>query len=172
MPTTCTLVYLLRDGRVCLGFKKRGFGVGWWNGFGGKVRSEEDFRAAAVRELREECGVRVAPEALVDAGELRFTFLAEAGKTIHVRLFRATQFDGEPIETEEMRPAWFTPETLPYDAMWSDDRVWMPRFLNGEHVRGWFRFNADNQHVAYELEPPDVDERVSLCINDRRTTGR
>lgn len=160
MPTTCTLVYLLRDGQVCLGFKKRGFGAGWWNGFGGKVRSGEYVRASAVRELQEECGVRVAPEALLDAGELRFTFLADAGKTIHVRLFRVEQFDGEPIETEEMRPAWFTPETLPYDEMWSDDRVWMPRFLKGEIIRGWFQFNANNQHVAYELEPATVDRRV------------
>ncbi|MBI4435004.1 8-oxo-dGTP diphosphatase [Candidatus Uhrbacteria bacterium] len=152
MTSTCTLVYLIRDGRVCLGFKKRGFGAGWWNGFGGKVRSGEDVRTAAVRELWEECRVRVAPEALVDAGALRFTFLAEAEKTIQVRIFRVERFDSEPIETEEMRPQWFTPDTLPYDEMWSDDRVWMPRFLNGERVRGWFQFDANNRHVAYELE--------------------
>lgn len=74
-----------------------------------------------------------------------------------MRLFRVNQFDGEPLETEEMRPAWFTPDALPYDTMWSDDRVWMPRFLNGERIHGWFQFNANNQHVAYELEPATVD---------------
>jgi 8-oxo-dGTP pyrophosphatase MutT (NUDIX family) len=162
MSTTCTLVYLFRDGQVCLGFKKRGFGAGWWNGFGGKVREGEDVRTAACRELHEECGVHVSPEALVDAGELRFTFLAEAGKTIHVRLFRAEQFEGELVETEEMRPQWFTPETLPYDQMWSDDRVWMPRFLRGECIRGWFHFNANHQHVAHELEPVMADERAPI----------
>ena len=32
-----TLVFLREGTRVLLGMKKRGFGVGKWNGFGGKV---------------------------------------------------------------------------------------------------------------------------------------
>ena len=35
-----TLVFLREGGKVLLGMKKRGFGVGKWNGFGGKVRSK------------------------------------------------------------------------------------------------------------------------------------
>ena len=35
-----TLVFLREGRRVLLGMKKRGFGVGKWNGFGGKVRSK------------------------------------------------------------------------------------------------------------------------------------
>ena len=33
-----TLVFLRNGSKVLLGMKKRGFGVGKWNGFGGKVR--------------------------------------------------------------------------------------------------------------------------------------
>ena len=32
-----TLVFLREGSKVLLGMKKRGFGVGKWNGFGGKV---------------------------------------------------------------------------------------------------------------------------------------
>ncbi|CAN0571511.1 unnamed protein product, partial [Ectocarpus sp. 12 AP-2014] len=37
--------------------KKRGFGEGKWNGFGGKVESGESVEEAAKRELMEEAGV-------------------------------------------------------------------------------------------------------------------
>ena len=33
-----TLVFLRDGSKVLLGMKKRGFGAGKWNGFGGKVR--------------------------------------------------------------------------------------------------------------------------------------
>jgi len=36
-PTTLVLLFNDRD-EVLLGFKKRGFGQGKWNGFGGKVQ--------------------------------------------------------------------------------------------------------------------------------------
>ena len=46
-----TLLFVLRpDARqVLLGYKKRGFAVGRWNGFGGKVQEDESIEAAAVR---------------------------------------------------------------------------------------------------------------------------
>ena len=56
-----TLVFVLDEARgVLLGMKKRGFGVGLWNGFGGKVEAGESVVAAAARELSEEAGIAVA----------------------------------------------------------------------------------------------------------------
>lgn len=40
--------------QVLLAMKKKGFGEGWWNGYGGKVEAGETVEAAMVRELREE----------------------------------------------------------------------------------------------------------------------
>ena len=36
-----TLVYIRDEENILLGMKKRGFGVGKWNGFGGKVQPGE-----------------------------------------------------------------------------------------------------------------------------------
>ena len=45
-----TLLLLCDTNRVLLGMKKRGFGAGKWNGFGGKLeRGESIYDAAIVR---------------------------------------------------------------------------------------------------------------------------
>ena len=43
-----TLMLVVKDGRVLLGEKKRGFGMGKWNGFGGKVEAGETILEAAI----------------------------------------------------------------------------------------------------------------------------
>ena len=54
MNKVCTLVLVFRKetSEVLLGMKKRGFGVGKWNGFGGKVEPGESIVAAAHVSLR------------------------------------------------------------------------------------------------------------------------
>jgi len=57
-----SLVFVIREnedgGRsLLLGFKKRGFGAGKFNGFGGKQESGENMEECARRELREESGL-------------------------------------------------------------------------------------------------------------------
>jgi 8-oxo-dGTP pyrophosphatase MutT (NUDIX family) len=148
--TTCTIVYLFRGRSVCLGLKKRGFGEGYWNGFGGKVRAGESLRGAAVRELEEESLVRVDSTALDTAGVLTFTFRERPGWTLVAHLFRVVVFDGEPVETDEMRPQWFSIDKMPYNEMWADDQIWMPSFFVGEYIQARFSF-ADKNVVSYDF---------------------
>ncbi len=146
-----TLVFLIRRGSpnaVLLGRKKRGFGQGKYNGFGGKIEPGEDARAAATREVAEEAGVRVAPADLVPAGRITFFFPAETRFDHDVTLFVAHRWEGEPHETEEMAPRWFAAAALPFAAMWQDDRIWLPRALAGEILEAEFTFAADNETVA------------------------
>ena len=44
-----TLVMIMRNNKLLLGMKKRGFGKGRWNGFGGKVQEGERLLDAAKR---------------------------------------------------------------------------------------------------------------------------
>lgn len=54
---TLLLVLNKEKNEILLGMKKRGFGVGKWNGFGGKISSQETILEAAQRELKEEAGI-------------------------------------------------------------------------------------------------------------------
>lgn len=89
-----TLAFLVRERgsqaavpssyEVLLGEKKRGFGMGKWNGFGGKVEpSDTTIAAAAAREIQEEANVSVHTNDLEPRGVLTFTF--EGGKEMLVR---------------------------------------------------------------------------------------
>jgi 8-oxo-dGTP pyrophosphatase MutT (NUDIX family) len=61
-----------------VGLKKRGFGQGKWNGFGGKVEAGETIEAAAARELKEESLVELGDgHALEKRGILNFFFAGE-----------------------------------------------------------------------------------------------
>ena len=51
---------MLQDSKILLTMKKRGFGVGFWNGFGGKVKEGETIEAVAIRETEEESGIVVS----------------------------------------------------------------------------------------------------------------
>ena len=61
-PTT--LCFPKRENLFLLGRKKRGFGAGYYNGFGGKIEDGESFRACAVREVFEEVSLLVKEEDL------------------------------------------------------------------------------------------------------------
>jgi 8-oxo-dGTP pyrophosphatase MutT (NUDIX family) len=45
-----TLGYLVRGDEVLMAMKKRGFGVGKWNGTGGKLQPGETVEEAMIRE--------------------------------------------------------------------------------------------------------------------------
>lgn len=143
-----TLCLLHKDGRLLLGMKKRGFGVNKWNGFGGKVLSGEDQEQAAKREMLEECGV--SAEKLEKLGHLVFEYPAR-DEIVETHIFQVLDFSGEPRESEEMRPKWFTIPEIPYGQMWPDDKLWLPVFLKGKKFRGRFVFNAENKIAEYGL---------------------
>lgn len=155
----CTL-FLLQDDdaatgpRLLLGRKRRGFGEGRWNGFGGKVEPGETLLAGALREMEEESGVAVAASDATLVGHLVFTFEATGAEELHVHVFSArARGDEEPVETEEMTPQWWPlSEGLPYDRMWLDDREWMPLLLRGDRFRGQFHFDGHKRILRHELQ--------------------
>jgi len=132
---------------VLLGFKKTGFGVGKVTGFGGKVEPGETVVAAALRELAEEAGLSAAENDLRPAGRLTFSFPARPSWSQVVHVLLVTSWDGTPIESDEMRPAWFRVDALPFARMWQDASHWLPRILAGERLDLAFVFQADNESI-------------------------
>jgi len=139
--TLLTLCFIHDHPRILLGMKKRGFGAGRWNGFGGKVKPGETIGDAAVRELCEETGLIVSPSSLERAGILEFSFENDPVTELEVHVFRVLDHSGEPQETEEMRPQWFFVDEIPFRDMWSDDPFWLPHFLKGRKFSARFKFD-------------------------------
>lgn len=145
-----TLVLILQDEKILLGMKKRGFGAGRWNGFGGKVRENESIEDAAKREVKEECGLEI--KRLEEVGVHEFEFVKERGTILEVHVFRGLSWQGEPFETEEMRPKWFLTSKIPYQDMWPDDILWLPTFLEGKKFRTKFLFGDGDQVLEQKIE--------------------
>lgn len=154
MKKTLTLAYLLREDSVCLGYKKRGFGEGNWNGYGGKLEEGESIIDATIREMFEESGVVITRENLEQVAVVEFIF--EDGKHLEVHTFFVRTWEGEPNETEEMKPEWFKFPEIPYDKMWADDKHWFPRALMGEKLRGKVWFDTTGKDIK-EMEWTNVD---------------
>ncbi len=147
MTKQLTLCIVRQNGKVLLGMKKRGFGQGRWNGFGGKIHEGETIEQAARREITEECGI--IPYNLIKRGVL--TFIGEDEDDLEVHLFEVTEFEGAPQETQEMKPQWFDENNPPFDQMWADDKYWFPLFLQGKNFIGKFIFDH-NAITEYQLE--------------------
>lgn len=144
MPAT--LVFVIRDDEILLIDKKTGLGKGKVNGPGGKVEKGESPEACAIRECGEELGITVSN--LQYCGQHRFQFVD--GLTIHVWVYKTTDFEGTPIESIEARPLWVPLDEIPYDQMWEDDGIWLPMLLRGERFQGRWIFDGDRM-LDYEL---------------------
>lgn len=147
MKKQLTLCMVCKDGEILLGMKKRGFGEGRWNGFGGKVDIGETIEDGARRELKEEVGI--VPKEMKKVGILEFSFENDP-KTLEVHIFKINSFQGEPLESEEMLPKWFKFEEIPFTQMWSDDEHWFPYMLEDKLFTGKFLFDrpADAEYAS------------------------
>ena len=152
----CLLVQKGAPAKILLGYKKAGFGRGKYTGFGGKVEPGEDIKAAALREMREESGLRVCEGDFERVGHLTFLFPSQTDWSQVVHVFLGTAWKGELTESDEMRPAWFPVDDLPFESMWQDAVYWLPSILEGRRIQARFVFRSDNESIA-ELMIQDVE---------------
>lgn len=145
MKKILTLAYLLKEDSLCLALKKRGFGEGNWNGYGGKLEEGESIEEATVRETQEESEVKVDLQDLEKVAVVDFIFMD--GEHLEVHTFFVRRWKGEPKETEKMKPGWFTYDKIPYEKMWADDIHWFPRALKGEKLIGKVWFKEDKKNI-------------------------
>ena len=150
-----TLLFLIKDTQVLLAMKKRGFGVGKWNGVGGKLEAGETIEQALVRECSEEIEVTVT--AFEKMADIIFHEYDEGQiKDLHVHIFTSSKWKGEPRETEEMAPRWFDISQLPLKEMWPDDEFWLPQVLEGKKIRAEFSLDANNVITDKSIVETDV----------------
>ena len=137
-PTT--LCFAIKDDKILLAMKKRGFGAGRFNGYGGKVQEGETIEAAALREMKEEVGLAAENSNLNKVGQIKFFFKDKEGWDQEMHVFLVKDWQGESQESEEMKPQWFNIKEIPFDSMWPDDKHWLPAVLAGKKIEGHFNF--------------------------------
>jgi len=143
-----TLCYLIKEDQVLLAMKKRGFGVGKYNGIGGKVKKKESLEKTLVREISEEIGIKPISFKRVAVLDFLFPEVPEDKDwNQRVNVFLIKKWEGRPEETEEVKPEWFPIDDLPFDKMWVDDKIWLARALAGETLKGEFIFAADQKTI-------------------------
>ncbi|WP_164743429.1 8-oxo-dGTP diphosphatase [Microbacterium sulfonylureivorans] len=153
LPEVC-VVYLMRTGasglEVLLGDKRTGLGRGKIVGIGGKLDRDETPRHAAVREVFEEIGVQVEASDLREAGVIDYHFPTRPAWSQRSTVFVCRRWLGEPVETDEITPRWYTLADVPYARMWDDAARWLPGVLRGGTVDARFTFGPDLSTVVLE----------------------
>ena len=154
-----TLVFLIKksEGKIteiCLAMKKRGFGMGKWNGVGGKVEQGETIEESARREAKEEIGI--SPNNMEKTAEISFYWPNNPAWDQMVHIYFSDNWTGEPVESEEMNPLWFKVSEIPFDKMWADDILWLPRALENKLLRATFKFG--DGAIVLEQEINIVDK--------------
>lgn len=146
-----TLLLLRRDNQILLAMKKRGFGEGKYNGIGGKLEENETPEEAMVREAQEE--IFITPTKYTKVGIIEFLEYFK-GEKINVvfHLFVATEWEGTPEESEEMKPQWFDIDKIPYDKMFPDDKYWMPYVLDNKKIEGFFEFDENWNIISQKID--------------------
>lgn len=144
-----TLAYLIKDNQILLAMKKRGFAAGKWNGTGGKKKDGETVEEAAKREANEEIGIGI--KKLNKVATLNFYFLNRSDWNNHTSVYLVDSWIGEPTESEEMSPKWFELDKIPYDKMWEDDALWLPKVLNRIKIEADFLFDENQKMIDKDI---------------------
>ena len=146
------VTYILRhhDGvdEVLLGEKLTGLGVGKIVGPGGKAEEGEAAVFTAIREIKEEVGL------VVDAADLRaialitYPFINRPQLSQRSHVFMTEVFSGTVVSSAELRATWWPVREIPYERMWPDAALWLPRALQGTFVEETFVIGEDDTVVS------------------------
>jgi len=149
-----TLCLFMKDNKILLAKKKRGFGEGKYNGIGGKLEPGETSEEAMIRECQEE--VCVTPLEYEKVGYILFDeFFRGEKKQVAFHLYISTKWKGDVVETEEMAPFWFDKDKIPYDKMFSDDKYWLPLILEGKKINAYFEFDENWNILSKNIKEED-----------------
>jgi 8-oxo-dGTP diphosphatase len=127
--------------------------VNRYNGVGGKIDGSESIENCAKRETKEEIGVNI--KKINKTAELSFYFPHKPEWNQKVHTYFSETWDGEPEESEEMKPDWFSPGNLPFDSMWPDDPFWLPEVIAGKLIKAKFVFGEGDIILEKEINIVD-----------------
>ncbi len=126
-----TLCYVTHNGKTLMLHrvtKKGDVHKGKWNGLGGKFIPGESPEECVVREVREECGLKIKNPRL--RGVLTFPgFTPDTDWLVYV--YTANRFAGKPTTTDEGRLAWIPSNKILSLPLWDGDKHFL-KWLKGK----------------------------------------
>jgi len=143
-----TLAIIVKDWKILLAMKKRGFGEWKFNWPWWKVEKWETPQDAMIREAYEELKIKIIDQELI--WRIKFFFENNPDQDIDWYIFYVNKFEWTPQETEEMKPYWFDINKIPYDKMWEDDKIWLPKALKKEKFSYNFYFDKNQKLLRTE----------------------
>ena len=140
-----TLIYLRKDNKILLGKKLRGFGMGKIVGVGGKFEEGESAEKCAVRETFEETDVKITK--FEEVAQVVYDNLHYKDHVVRelMHVFFATEWEGEPQDSDELDLEWYALRDIPYEKMWSDAKEFLPDLLRGKKLEVHFDYNEKNE---------------------------
>jgi 8-oxo-dGTP diphosphatase len=119
--------------------KENDYHEGKWNGLGGKFEQGESPEECAIREIEEECGLKV--KSVKMRGFITFPMF-DGKEDWYVFLFTADEFVGELIDSPEGNLAWIINDKLTELNLWEGDNIFIPWLFKD----GFFsaKFNYEN----------------------------
>lgn len=147
-----TLTLFIKDNKILLGEKKRGFAKGTLNGIGGKQDQGETVDQAMIRECQEEIGT--TPLDFEKVGRINFNLWYKGEHAnMEMHIYKCYTYTGTIQETEEIIPAWYDINNIPFEKMLADDLLWLPYVLKGNKVIGKVNFDKDMNMLYNNIKP-------------------
>jgi 8-oxo-dGTP pyrophosphatase MutT (NUDIX family) len=150
IKTERTLCLLVNRSKILLGVGQRGFSLGKYNGFGGKLETGETIEQAAIRETYEESGhgVTIKKRNLNERAVIDFYFPKKPESNQRVHIYMVHIWKGKPFHSGEMKNfKYFNFNDLPKEDMLDSDRYWLPMVLDGKRFNAEVYWKDDNKTV-------------------------
>ncbi|MBU0975197.1 MAG: NUDIX domain-containing protein [Patescibacteria group bacterium] len=151
--TQAVVCYLLKPGQVLLGLRKKvalDLGKYLITGIGGKIENGESAEEAVAREVEEE--IKVKLQELTRIGKVIFLFPNKPAWNQEVYIYASTRWEGEPTETEPIKPNWYSTDKLPASQMWEDNLYIIPEVLKGKKIDAIFLYDNNKRVVEYHIK--------------------
>lgn len=127
--------------------KKNDFHEGKWNGLGGKFEPGESPEECAIREIKEESGLKV--NSLLMKGFITFP-LFDGKDDWYVFLFTAHDFEGELIDSPEGHLEWISIDKLTEINLWEGDKIFIPWLFQDNFFSAKFNYK-NGKYINHEV---------------------
>jgi 8-oxo-dGTP pyrophosphatase MutT (NUDIX family) len=154
-----TLIYVFNNNKILLGSKKYGNAKGKLNGYGGKIETTDDsVKEAALRELKEETGLKVKRV------EIHAVLNMKWGEDNNAKIFvfKAYELKNSPQEGKEMTINWFDINSVPKERMWESDKYWFDLVLQDRKFIAKLIFDDTDSNLLKRISVEFVGDNEEL----------